>query len=154
VTSGIATGRAEWTGECGPEYPDGDVPRVGVVGASAAKTGITELGGSLRATVLGARGVTDPGAIRWFGGSGLELGRGRSLDVAAIPIGRHSLTIALVGSPVRVAPAQVHVERTADDRVLLLVGDLHPRSEPCEPDEPHDETRRHHGDHTHDREEN
>ncbi len=144
VTSGIATGVAEWSGPCGspPVASSPDAPRL-VLTRGGTDAPRTELEGTLRVAVVGTRGG-DAGTIRWHGSTGGELGRGRTLDLRALPVGQSVVTASVVGASDRVKRAQWLVERTRDGRFFLLKGDQH-LPDPCAPpDEPDD------GGHDHD----
>lgn len=146
VTSGIATGVAEWSGPCGeiPQPGTPDAPVVVVVGVAGDETRV-ELQHNLRAAVVGRQsGAT--GMIRWHDSNGGEVARGRSLDLRSLPIGQTTVSATLIGGSQRVSTSQWLVERTSDDRFYLLQGDQHPEA-PCgPPDEPDDGGHEHPGD--------
>lgn len=125
VTSGIATGVGECSGRYGaPPQPHApDAPRV-VIATSGGAGARKELPATLRAAVIGARAGAG-GRLRWFAEGGGELARGRTLSLRALPAGQSVLSARVVGSSDRVRGAAWIVERTADDRFLLLHGDLH-----------------------------
>lgn len=144
VTSDISTGSAEWSGPCGaPPPPSGpDAPRLVLIGVADGGPRV-QLRGTLKVAVAGSR-ARPHGTIRWHGSRGGELGRGRTLNLRALPVGQTVVTASLVGASERTPASRWLVERTPDGRFFLLEGDQHPHDPCAPPDEPDD------GGHDHD----
>lgn len=97
ASSGIATGQALWEGsiELPPRTP-GDVV-VGVAGLPARPAGAVAVGPFLRATVDAPSGAAGADAqVRWYDRRGVEIGRGRTLDLRALRPGFHTVTAAVL----------------------------------------------------------
>lgn len=146
VTSDISTGSAEWSGPCGaPPPPSGpDAPRLVLIGVADGGPRVQSRG-TLKVAVAGSR-ARPRGTIRWHGSRGGELGRGRTLNLRALPVGQTVVTASLVGASERTPAAQWLIERTPDGRFFLLEGDQHPPDPCAPPDEPDDDGHDHDND--------
>jgi hypothetical protein len=125
ASSGIATGEALWEGEIqAPRDAPPTGVEIGLVGIGSPGRGAHVLPQFLRATVLSGTGASVRGAeLRWYDGRGAELGRGRSLDLGRLRVGQHQITATALNTGFGGGSAAWLVERTADGRFLLLVGD-------------------------------
>ncbi|MFP5228952.1 MAG: hypothetical protein ACLGXA_15140 [Acidobacteriota bacterium] len=90
ATSGIATGVAE-----GQATLDGwtqTAPAVALVGANPSAGKAVAIPGVLQATVTDISGrEADYSRATWYGNSGAELGRGSSVDLRNLPMGRQTI---------------------------------------------------------------
>jgi hypothetical protein len=156
ASGGIATGfdtcevKFAWGGEAGPRGPRRVT--VGLAEPPAKGDATVELPPIVRATVTGPDGATVPGDVGWFGATGGLYGRGRSLQLSALPHGVHVLRAAVSDTGHGSGEASWLVERTRDDRYFLHRGtirypdpdcgrgdvsaSLRPRSDPPRSDPP------------------
>jgi hypothetical protein len=152
VTSGMATGVGECSGEWGapPQPYTPEAPRVVIASARVAGARV-ELPTTVRAAVVGGRAGAG-GRMRWFREGGGELARGRTLDLRALPVGQTLVSARIVSATDRVRAGTWIVERTADDRFFLLRGDLHEkrRDDPSSREEPRGDRRHRSTTHSHD----
>lgn len=151
VTSGIATGVGEWSGPCATPpvvVSSPEAPRL-VLTRGRSHPRRPELGGTIRVAVVGTRSG-GPGRIRWHGPNGGELGRGRTLDLGALPVGQTVVVASVVGAGDRVPAARWAIERTTDGRFFLLEGDQRPRQPNAPADDPANDGHDHEGDNTDD----
>lgn len=124
ASGGIATGEAVWEGEIlqagGRRRPQ---VAIGLAGVSLANAGTTFLPPLLKAVVGTASGASASFAkLRWYDGNGAELARGRRLDLAGLPVGRHQVTARAADTGVGEGTASWLIERRTDGRFVLLGG--------------------------------
>jgi hypothetical protein len=153
VTSGIATGVGYWDGDCG-EIPLGrpEPPRVVLVGTGGGRTS-QDLPRVVTAAVIGAGELA--ANLRWFGPGGGEITRGRRFDLTHLDPGFNVVMVQVTETERTIPAAQWLIERTADDRFVLHVGQVGDRDtrgdEEPHQDHQHDhDQRHHHHPHTHD----
>jgi hypothetical protein len=135
ATSGIATGTVETTivlDETKPPYPKAQLTLVGV-STETRPTPLPNVIQSLVTDSLGRQIPTD--RITWYGNEGVELGRGRQLDLRGLTLGRHTLRLVAQGLGGATVARTWLLERTRTG--ILLLG------ETAEPEIPAQEPHQH-----------
>jgi hypothetical protein len=137
ASSGIATGVATcevafaWGGEKGTQGPRRVT--VGLAEGRAKGDATIELPPVVRATITGPDGATVSGDVGWFSANGGLYGRGRSLQLSALPHGVHVLRAAVGDTGHGSGEASWLVERTRDDRYFLHRGTVRYPDPDCRP---------------------
>jgi len=133
ATSGIATGQGLWQGSIRrprrPRTADGNL-RIFLTGASKPTTKTQALPSIIRVAAVDDDGssLARP-AVRWYDSRGGELGRGRSLDLRTLPVGAHTVRVAILNTGYGTGTVQWLLERTAGGQFLLHRGTLKRRRE-------------------------
>jgi hypothetical protein len=124
ASAGIATGEAVWEGTIvQADQAPGPPATVALVGIEPPAAGAIAIGSVLRASLLTGSGATVSGAgLRWYDGKGGEIARGRSLDLAGLPVGQHRVTARSLDRGGGAAAGTWLVERCGDGGFLLVGG--------------------------------
>lgn len=129
--SGIATGMAMCDAKLSYSADKGSSPRrvtIGLAGVASRGAATVELPPIVRATVTTAEGTTSAaGEIRWHGAHGLLYGRGRSLQLSALPYDVHVLRAPVANGGDGSGEASWLVERTREDPYFLHRGTINAR---------------------------
>ena len=135
IATGMATCEAKLTHAAQPERGRG--PRrvnVGLVGVSPTDAATVELAPIIRATLTNDEGTaTAAGDITWHDERGGLYGRGRSLQLSALPYGVHVLRAAVANTGDGSGEASWLIERTREDRYYLHRGTISYPDPECPP---------------------
>ncbi|MEO4000390.1 M66 family metalloprotease [Mesorhizobium sp. CAU 1732] len=131
ASAGIATGEGGWEGEI---LQPGTRPQTGLeidlIDIGALTAGVRDAPRIVKASITNRAGAAISGSkLRWYDARGAELGRGRSFDLESLRVGQHQLTVRAMDDGSGGGANTFLVERTADGRFHIPVGDRKTRRE-------------------------